>query len=94
MARNRLSLGNQVALALSLFSADDVIVLGINNTKVGVWGIGLLARNPLSLCKHLTLALADRFFTDQKAGDGTGDGHVKDVGNRIGDCDAVNRTMW
>ena len=39
------------------------------------------------------MALADRFFTDNKAGYGTGDGHTKDVGNRIGSYDAVERTM-
>lgn len=76
--RVRLSLCKQPTLASSLFFSDDVIGLGINNTKVGVWGIGLLARNRLSLCKHLTLALANRFFTDNKAGYGTGDGQIKD----------------
>lgn len=47
MARNRLFLGKQLALALSLFSPNDSKGLSINSTKVGVCGVGLLASSTI-----------------------------------------------
>lgn len=44
-------------------------------------------------CKQHTLALADGLFTDSKAGQGTSDGHAKDVENWIRGGDAEEKTL-
>lgn len=63
------------------YFADDVTGTGINNGKTNISETGLWARDRIFLYKLLSLPLADRFFTNNKAGLGINDDRMKDMGD-------------